>query len=632
MAFIPPGLQTFTGPNGVPVALGTVAFYIPGTTTPKDTYSDNALTVLNTNPVSLDAAGRASVWAPTGSYRQIIKDVLGNTVWDRVVDAGDVSFAAELASTAIGLGDTLVSHTPAVGGSGGRTVNKVIDDFGLNIMDYGGVGQGTPSVDTAAWQDALAKLASGQRLIVPPAAYQINATLAVPANLQGVEIVAMGGYDGTIGPLNSSLHTSLKWVGSSDPTKAVVKFDQATGCVWRGISVNCNYLAGYGIQLMSSSGTHGGVKNIIERASIHYAARDGIIVGDWGIPTAGPGARQFFGNEFRTLTMYGCGTAGVHINEWNADQQTFENVMVYMDDAASPQNTLNAFWFDHGGQQSRLVGCESGGMTVVAGVPSSGFAIRNEGNDNSSGGAFGLEVVNFWQEGAGGLYRGVTGTSDGKGNKFNHCYSFTNNTANRSVYIDKGTSDQIAHTFDTCTFLSDVEIASSTFNKEALDLRNCTFAAGRGVIDSSAIPSRLTLNGVFSATTTSASFAIPRFADLMELTLNQSLSSLYAEGVTKKGDTLTVIVIQDGTGGWTINWANSGNFASQPSIPQPSQSANAKTAFTFVSDGSVYYLVAVRGLIGAAITDPTGGSTVDTEARFAVASILAFMRQRGDIG
>ena len=80
---IPPGMTPFFDINGNPLAAGLVYHYIPGTSTPKDTYQDVAGTILNSNPVVLDAAGRAAIFGD-GSYRQILTDSLGNQQWDRV--------------------------------------------------------------------------------------------------------------------------------------------------------------------------------------------------------------------------------------------------------------------------------------------------------------------------------------------------------------------------------------------------------------------------------------------------------------------------------------------------------------------------------------------------------------------
>lgn len=84
---LPNGKQQFIDGDGNPYALGLVYFYVPTTTTPKATYSDQAQMNLNTNPVVLDSDGRASIYG-VGAYRQILLDVDGNTIWDQVVQSG----------------------------------------------------------------------------------------------------------------------------------------------------------------------------------------------------------------------------------------------------------------------------------------------------------------------------------------------------------------------------------------------------------------------------------------------------------------------------------------------------------------------------------------------------------------
>ncbi len=85
---LPNGKQQFLDPNGNPLAGGSVYFYVPGTTTPQDTWQDAAQTTLNTNPVVLDAYGQAVIYG-SGAYRQIVKDASGNLIWDQVTQ--DVS-------------------------------------------------------------------------------------------------------------------------------------------------------------------------------------------------------------------------------------------------------------------------------------------------------------------------------------------------------------------------------------------------------------------------------------------------------------------------------------------------------------------------------------------------------------
>ena len=92
MALLPlptPEVQ-FLDANGHPYAGGTVTTYIPGTDTLKDTHQDLAGTALNTNPIVLDAAGRALIYG-AGDYRFVLKDASGNLIYDQETAAIDTS-------------------------------------------------------------------------------------------------------------------------------------------------------------------------------------------------------------------------------------------------------------------------------------------------------------------------------------------------------------------------------------------------------------------------------------------------------------------------------------------------------------------------------------------------------------
>lgn len=78
------GEQTFLDDNGNPLVAGQVYFYEVNTSTPKNTWQDRDQVSLNTNPVILDGAGRATIWG-SGEYRQVLEDSLGNQIWDKVI-------------------------------------------------------------------------------------------------------------------------------------------------------------------------------------------------------------------------------------------------------------------------------------------------------------------------------------------------------------------------------------------------------------------------------------------------------------------------------------------------------------------------------------------------------------------
>ncbi len=70
--------------NGQPLSGGLLYFYVAGSTlTPKDTYSDNGLSIANANPVALSSSGVMPNVFLSGVYRVILKDKDGVQQWDR---------------------------------------------------------------------------------------------------------------------------------------------------------------------------------------------------------------------------------------------------------------------------------------------------------------------------------------------------------------------------------------------------------------------------------------------------------------------------------------------------------------------------------------------------------------------
>lgn len=65
--------------NGVPMVGGTLDTYIAGTTTPATTWQDAALTIANTNPITLDARGECVLWLdPAVVYKFVLKNAPSN--------------------------------------------------------------------------------------------------------------------------------------------------------------------------------------------------------------------------------------------------------------------------------------------------------------------------------------------------------------------------------------------------------------------------------------------------------------------------------------------------------------------------------------------------------------------------
>lgn len=89
-------LKQFFDDNGDPLAGGKLYSYAAGTTTPLATYSNAAGTTPNTNPVILDAAGRATVYLGNATYKFRIDnsaDVTQDTI-DNVSPVGSEGVVA----------------------------------------------------------------------------------------------------------------------------------------------------------------------------------------------------------------------------------------------------------------------------------------------------------------------------------------------------------------------------------------------------------------------------------------------------------------------------------------------------------------------------------------------------------
>jgi hypothetical protein len=89
------------------LAGGSVGYYIPSTLTIKQTWQDAGETILNQNPVPLDQNGCAVVYG-NGTYRQIVKDSLGNTVWDQPTSSSGAGGSTPIVPT---VGDGLLVGT-----------------------------------------------------------------------------------------------------------------------------------------------------------------------------------------------------------------------------------------------------------------------------------------------------------------------------------------------------------------------------------------------------------------------------------------------------------------------------------------------------------------------------------------
>ncbi len=213
------GTQFFDD-NGDPLAGGKINFYVTGTTTNQNTYSDRALASENTNPVVLDAAGRLT------SDVYLDPDLLYKVV---ITDSSDVTI-----DTQDGDGiSALVEHT--------SDRRKLV---ARSPMDDGAVGDGATD-DATALQLTLDTATSCVDL--EGLTYRIDTAMALTASHNGLVI-----RNGTIDTSNTFI-AAFDMDGSFD-TPVNLLSDAAVGDTSLSLVSAGSFATGDMVLLASSSG------------------------------------------------------------------------------------------------------------------------------------------------------------------------------------------------------------------------------------------------------------------------------------------------------------------------------------------------------------------------------------------
>jgi len=176
-----PKIQFFTA-NGEPLVGGKLYSYAAGTTTPLVTYTDQAGTSANTNPVILDSRGEASVWLGTGPYKLRLTSATDVDIWtvDDIYSEGAQSMQELLSAS----GSSLVGFIADGTGAAYRTVQAKLRDT-VSVKDFGAKGDGITD-DTAAINAAVtyANSLGGGTVTFPAGTYMVNAS----GNLTGIQM------------------------------------------------------------------------------------------------------------------------------------------------------------------------------------------------------------------------------------------------------------------------------------------------------------------------------------------------------------------------------------------------------------------------------------------------------------
>lgn len=152
-SLMPQGKQRYTDNNGNNLSGGKLFAYSAGTSTPLDTYSDQAGTIPNTNPVILNARGEATIFWGASPYKVVLKDASDVEIWtqDNLHASASV---ADLASTAAGKGASLIGYIPSGVGAVARTVQSKLSDF-FTTSDYTSLAQAKTAAGNSPVYDPL---------------------------------------------------------------------------------------------------------------------------------------------------------------------------------------------------------------------------------------------------------------------------------------------------------------------------------------------------------------------------------------------------------------------------------------------------------------------------------------------
>jgi hypothetical protein len=240
-----PRLQFFDS-SGRPLAGGKVYTYSAGTSTPLATYSDATGSVLNTNPVILDAGGFANIWVKNSVYRIVVQNSAGVQQWtaDNVANPG--AFAASGGYAVLDSNGFVpqaeLNFTAAGTGAVNRSVQNKLSERGVSVRDYGAAGDGVTD-DLAAFQRAaLALPATGGTINIPNGKYKLSGTWVI--SNPGVVVQGCGSNQSPV-------------FDASDTAACKVDYQGAAAAPAISVQANMVRLTGFSIGNSGGAGTIG---------------------------------------------------------------------------------------------------------------------------------------------------------------------------------------------------------------------------------------------------------------------------------------------------------------------------------------------------------------------------------------
>lgn len=250
-----PVVQFFDN-NGNPLAGGKITTYLSNTVTPAATYQDEALGVLNTNPIILNARGEATIWlTPDVQYTFVLTDA-DDTLIQTV---NDIYGAFQAGSNVIDAAQ--VSYTPSGTGAVATTVENKLREW-KSLLDFHDPADGSDYTNT------LSKaIESGFPIYIPTGTYSVSNVTSV----RGGSLTMFGSSPCT----RSGGDSIIEFTDDGTGTGVGLNLDSLQIFKWHNLHFKCTGV----VDGRSAPGDFVGVRSISASASRVWKLKDCFFTG-----------------------------------------------------------------------------------------------------------------------------------------------------------------------------------------------------------------------------------------------------------------------------------------------------------------------------------------------------------------
>lgn len=228
--------QTLVDGNGAPYAAAKATFYLTGTTTPQNTYSDAGLSSANTNPVVADANGRfPDIYLSAARYKVVL-----TTSADVAIDTLDPVDATSQLITAASAPSTTYPFLRYYNTTDGRVYRR-------NAANSGWIDEGlVDELINAATVSEVLTGTSTSKAVTPDALAGLWQRGADIASATTLSLPAGGGYD-----FNVTGSTTITGISSAQGGRKVrLKFSAAPSLTHNG----SNFIMPGGVSVAAVAG------------------------------------------------------------------------------------------------------------------------------------------------------------------------------------------------------------------------------------------------------------------------------------------------------------------------------------------------------------------------------------------